>query len=94
MPRGPKGGKRKQTFRLTTGGHSVYLDAVAGAFGAHVDHAMLIKLHGEGPGAGEERKCSPGECIGTCKEPKIGLPALANVSTSHVERSNLSCARA
>jgi hypothetical protein len=41
-------------------------------------------------GGGPERKYSSGECIGARKEPVTGNPDLAHVSTSHVERMNLS----
>jgi hypothetical protein len=52
---------------------------------------MLVKLHGEDANAvGPEKKYSPGECVGTRKEPISGNPDLAKVSTSHVERMNLS----
>ncbi len=77
--------------QLTTDGHHAYLDAVAGAFGNDVDYAMLVKLYGEDPsGGGPERKYSPGECIGARKDPITGNPDLAHISTSHVERMNLS----
>jgi IS1 family transposase len=77
--------------QLTTDGHGVYLDAVAGAFGNDVDYAMLVKLYGEDANAvGPERKYSPSECIGARKEAKIGAPDIDHVSTSHVERMNLS----
>lgn len=75
--------------QLTTDGHSVYLDAVAGAFGNEIDYAMLIKLYGEDPAPGPERKYSPGECVGTRKVPITGEPVRKFVSTSHVERQNL-----
>ncbi|MEJ0012926.1 MAG: IS1 family transposase [Bauldia sp.] len=77
--------------QLTTDGHKVYLDAVAGAFGNNVDYAMLVKLYGDDANAvGPEKKYSPSECVGTRKEPKIGSPDIEHVSTSHVERMNLS----
>jgi IS1 family transposase len=77
--------------QLTTDGHSVYLDAVAGAFaGKSVDYAMLIKLYGEESGTvGPERKYSPGECVGARKQPIFGNPNPEHISTSHVERMNL-----
>ncbi len=77
--------------QLTTDGHKAYLDAVEGAFGADIDYAMLVKLYGEATGQkGHERKYSPAECTGARKEPIEGSPDMAAVSTSHVERHNLS----
>jgi hypothetical protein len=56
-----------------------------------VDFAQLIKLYGEPTGTrGHERKYSPAECTGTRKMPVEGKPDMAAVSTSHVERANLS----
>lgn len=75
--------------QLTTDGHAVYLDAVAGAFGNDIDYAMLVKLYGDDGGKGPERKYSPGECVGARKEPKTGNPDARHISTSHVERHNL-----
>src|SRR5580704_17213708 len=53
--------------QLTTDGHAAYLDAVAGAFPAGVDYAMLVKLCGESPESAKGRY-SPAECIGARKE--------------------------
>ena len=76
--------------QLTTDGHKAYLEAVEGAFGGDVDYAMLIKLYGEASGAkGHERKYSPAECTGARKELISGYPVKEMVSTSHVERQNL-----
>ena len=76
--------------QLTTDGHHAYLDAVAGAFGNNIDYAMLVKLYGESADAvGPERKYSPSDCIGARKEPITGNPDPAHISTSHVERQNL-----
>jgi IS1 family transposase len=82
-------GRLAAPVQLTTDGHKAYLDAVAGAFGNPIDYAMLVKLYGEEPGVGPERKYSPGECVGTRKEIIAGDPDIRAVSTSHVERSNL-----
>lgn len=66
------------------------LKAVGDAFAAAVDYARLIKLFGEPTGAkGHERKYSPAQCSGIIKEPVFGKPDMAEVSTSHVERQNL-----
>ena len=74
--------------QLTTDGLRTYLSAVEGAFGADVDYAQLVKIYGEAPDA--EKRYSPAECIGARKEPVTGKPDRSMVSTSHVERSNLS----
>lgn len=77
--------------QLTTDGHGAYLKAVGDAFAADVDYAMLVKLYGEPTGQkGHERKYSPAECTGAKKEPVFGKPDQAMISTSHVERQNLS----
>ena len=76
--------------QLTTDGFGAYLEAVGDAFAADVDYARLIKLFGEPTGAkGHERKYSPAQCSGIIKEPVFGKPDMAEVSTSHVERQNL-----
>jgi IS1 family transposase len=76
--------------QLTTDGHKVYADAVEDTFGVDVDYAMLVKLYGnEDPNRGAERKYSPNEIVCATKVPKIGSPDLDHVSTSYVERSNL-----
>jgi len=74
--------------QLTTDGHKAYLEAVEGAFGAEIDYAMLIKLYGPEPKEAQ-RRYSPADCVGT--EVKIiqGDPDKAHISTSYVERQNL-----
>ena len=76
--------------QMTTDGHKAYLEAVEGAFGGDVDYAQLIKLYGEPAGQkGHERKYSPSECTGTRKRRVEGDPDPKAVSTSYVERQNL-----
>lgn len=73
--------------QLTTDGHKMYLSAVEDAFGADIDFAQLIKHYGEDPKA--EKRYSPAQCTG-CSVGKIqGDPDPAHVSTSYVERQNL-----
>ncbi len=73
--------------QLTSDGHRAYLEAVEGAFGADVDYAQLVKLYGA-PAEGEKRY-SPAECIGIKKTPIEGSPDPKHISTSYVERQNL-----
>ncbi|MBV8738227.1 MAG: DDE-type integrase/transposase/recombinase [Alphaproteobacteria bacterium] len=77
-------------LQLTTDGHSPYLQAVEEAFGADIDYAMLVKLYGEPPASPEAAKrYSPSECIGTRKREITGKPDPEHISTSYVERQNL-----
>lgn len=76
--------------QLTTDGHKPYLEAVENAFGWNgIDYAILQKLYGT-PRSDEARRYSPPVCIGARKEWVVGNPVKALVSTSYVERSNLS----
>lgn len=78
--------------QLTTDGHGMYLTAVREAFGfARVDYAMLVKKYGQTDNAADpSRRYSPPVCIGCEKERMIGRPDMDLVSTSYVERANLS----
>ncbi|WP_417519834.1 IS1 family transposase [Minwuia sp.] len=76
--------------QLTTDGHKAYLEAIEGAFGGDVDYAQLVKIYGGVTGSqGHEKKYSPAECTGIRKRRVEGNPDKALVSTSHVERQNL-----
>jgi len=75
--------------QVTTDGHRMYLEAVEGAFGSEVDFAQLIKLYNEPVAEGNERKYSPGECCGTRKSKVTGDTDPKHISTSYVERQNL-----
>jgi IS1 family transposase len=74
--------------QLTSDGHKAYLEAVEGSFGADVDYAQLVKLYGASPESAKGRY-SPAECTGIKKTVIEGKPDLKHVSTSYVERSNL-----
>jgi len=82
-------GRLSARVQLTTDGHKAYLEAVEGAFGADIDYAMLIKLYGNTEGKGDERRYSPAECTGTEKHSINGNPDEQHISTSYVERQNL-----
>jgi len=73
--------------QLTSDGHKSYLEAVEQAFGADIDYAMLVKIYGstvEG-----QKRYSPAECVGCRKDKITGRPDKAHVSTSYIERQNL-----
>lgn len=74
-------------MQLTTDGHKAYLNAVDDAFGCDIDYAMLIKLYGNEPEA--EVRYSPAQCIGARTEIIAGRPEPEHISTSYVERQNL-----
>jgi len=76
-------------MQLTSDGHSAYVPAVDAVFGQHIDYAQLIKIYGAPVGAGNERRYSPAECTGTRTVAVTGRPNHEHVSTSHVERQNL-----
>lgn len=76
--------------QLTTDGHRPYLQAVKEAFDYDVDYAMLVKMYGGSDGNTEtERKYSPAECTGCKKTRVMGDPRPKFISTSYVERQNL-----
>jgi IS1 family transposase len=86
---GDLAGRLSDRVQLTTDGHKPYLEAVEKAFGGEIDYAMLKKLYGEPTGKSAERKYSPGECCGTIKGTVSGSPDRDHISTSFVERQNL-----
>lgn len=77
----------KTRVQLTTDGHKPYLAAVEDAFGSDIDYAVLQKLYGSEQS--DEKRYSPAVCIGTKQETITGTPDPKHVSTSYVERQNL-----
>ncbi len=75
--------------QITTDGHKAYLTAVSNAFGSNVDYAMLVKLYDMPKGASPERKYSPEKFCGAKRTPIDGTPDHDHISTSFVERQNL-----
>jgi IS1 family transposase len=73
--------------QLTTDGHKAYLEAVEGTFGGDVDFAQLVKMYG--PSVSPAGRYSPAECTGIKKIRVEGNPDIKHVSTSYVERQNL-----
>ena len=77
----------KHRVQLTTDGHKAYLSAVEDVFGADIDYSQLVKLYGNDREG--QIKYSPAKCTGIIKEKINGNPNPDNVSTSYVERQNL-----
>jgi IS1 family transposase len=73
--------------QLTTDGHKAYLGAVEDAFGSAIDYAMLVKIYGDTPGPAG--RYSPADCVGTKLQRVEGRPDPKHISTSYVERNNL-----
>jgi IS1 family transposase len=73
--------------QLTSDGHKPYLAAVEESFGADIDYAMLVKHYGEPTGS--VGRYSPGVCTGASQARVEGRPDPAHVSTSYIERANL-----
>ena len=74
--------------QLTSDGHKVYLIAIEEAF-TNIDYAILHKIYGKGGGKGSDARYSPAECIGIEKVPVMGNPDEKHISTSYIERQNL-----
>ena len=77
----------RNRVQLTTDGHKPYLAAVEDAFGADIDYATLTKLYGNDPEG--EKRYSPAVCIGCESKTITGDPDPKHISTSYVERQNL-----
>ena len=81
-------GRLSNRVQLTTDGLKVYMNAVIDAFAGDIDYAILHKVYGaDRP---DSARYSPAVCIGCERAPMIGSPDEKHVSTSYVERANLS----
>jgi len=82
-------GRLANRVQLTTDGHKMYLQAAADTFDWNeVDYAMLVKIFGNDPEG--QKRYSPAVCTGCEKNVITGNPDPAHVSTSYIERQNLS----
>src|SRR5438093_7893844 len=80
-------GRLSNRIQLTTDGHKMYLSAVEDAFGGDIDYAMLHKIYRSA--SDSETRYSPAKCIGCIAQDITGTPDPKHVSTSSVERQNL-----
>lgn len=80
----------RNRIQLTSDGHHVYAEAVDFAFAGEVDFAQLIKVYrGAQTDASPETRYSPASVTGIRSRRVFGNPDRAHVSTSYVERQNL-----
>jgi hypothetical protein len=79
-------GRLAARIQLTTDGLRFYLEAVEGAFGCEIDYAMLVKTYAASQ---EETRYSPAICTSCERKRKMGNPDPDHISTSFVERQNL-----
>jgi IS1 family transposase len=80
-------GRLASRVQLTSDGLRVYLEAIEGAFGSEIDYAQLIKTYAASQ---EETRYSPAVCTSCEPKPVMGHPHPKHISTSFVERANLS----
>ena len=84
-------GRLASRVQLTTDGYKPYIAAVEESFVGEIDFAQLIKIYGGEAGGSSEaaRRYSPAGFIGAEKQIVVGNPDVKKISTSHVERANL-----
>lgn len=80
-------GRLANRIQLTSDGLNVYLQAVERAFRGEVDYAQLVKIYGESSEG--QRRYSPAVCLGCERKAVVGYPDPDHVSTSYIERANL-----
>lgn len=80
-------GRLASRVQLTTDGHQMYLTAVENTFGKDIDYSMLVKIYGTEPEG--QKRYSPAKCLGSEKHRIQGNPDTKEISTSYVERQNL-----
>jgi IS1 family transposase len=80
-------GRLSNRVQLMTDGNRLYFFQIKSAFGNDIDYAVLDKIYGTP--SKDESRYSPGECVGCEKKPKIGDPDPRHISTSYIERQNL-----
>ena len=82
-------GRIEGRTQITTDGLTHYTAGVPDAFGLDVDFAQLVKLFGEWGQSGADARYSPSPIVEVISKVRTGDPDPAHISTSHVERQNL-----
>lgn len=81
-------GRLANRVQLTTDGHGMYLMAIEDVFGADIDYAQLVKVYGQ-PEHVRDTRYSPAQVIEAKPQVITGKPDTKSISTSFVERQNL-----
>ena len=76
-----------ERFQITTDGFQPYVNAIENTFGIDVDYAQLVKVYG--PSRDGEQRYSPAEVGDVEVVPRVGMPDVERICTSHIERQNL-----
>ena len=83
-------GRLANRVQLTSYGLLAYKPAVEAAFGVNIDYGQLVKIYGQRPDEGsDDRRYSPSQCMGAKRAVVMGNPSQEHISTSFVERQNL-----
>ncbi|MFC2009755.1 IS1 family transposase [Chloroflexota bacterium] len=82
-------GRLANKVQLTTDAHGAYLYAVDEVFGSEIDFAQLVKIYGQPELTKKDSRYSPAKCNGTKIQKIQGKPDPKHISTSYVERQNL-----
>jgi IS1 family transposase len=81
-------GRLANRIQLTTDGHFSYVRSVPKVFGENIDYGVLVKSYAATDATGQ-RRYSPPACVGAERIARIGNPDMEKISTSYVERQNL-----
>jgi len=82
-------GRMKNRIQLSTDAMGAYLTAVEKTFGENVDYGQIVKTYGVDDTRDGQRKYSPANIVAVMRNPLVGNPDYGRISTSHVERQNL-----
>lgn len=78
-------------FQLTTDGFQIFPQAVYACWKEGIDYAQQAKIYSHDPeNRYTQRRYSPGRCVSVRTMRRFGFPIESEISTSHVERTNLS----
>jgi IS1 family transposase len=81
--------RMKNRIQLSTDAMPAYLTTIEQHFGSSIDYGQIVKTYGMDEPREAQRRYSPGKIVSVTRYPLIGSPDLARISTSHVERQNL-----